>query len=83
MIRSNTKQTSIRVATLAGEVLQNQHASGIAKRLAASALAQRGGTRQTGAEMEDVAARVLQSPKYAETTKELAGSVLSQANKAR
>lgn len=79
----NTKQTSPRIATLASEVLQDSSASNVAKSLAASALAQRGGDKQTGAAMEDAAAKVLASSKYADTTKELAASVLAQANKER
>lgn len=79
----NTKQTSGRIATLASETLSNSQASETAKRLAASALAQRGGSKQTGAEMEDLASRVLQSEKYADATRELAASVLAQSNKAR
>lgn len=80
---SNVKKTSNRIATLASETLQSNQASQTAKRLAASALAQRGTSRQTGATMENMASRVLQSDKYADSTKELAASVLSQANKAR
>jgi len=79
----NTKQTSSRVATLAAETLQNNHASQIAKSLAASALSQRNGDKQTGAKMEDVAVRVLASDRYADETRELAASVLAQANKQR
>jgi hypothetical protein len=79
----NTKQTSARVATLASDVLQDSSASQIARRLAASALAQRAGAKQTGAEMEGVASRVLQSNKFSESTKELAATVLSQSNKTR
>lgn len=80
---NNNKQTSRRVATLASETLQDKQASQVAKSLAASALAQRGGARQTGAEMENIASKVLRSDKYAEATKELAASVLAQANKER
>lgn len=79
----NTKQTSGRVGTLASETLQDKQASQVAKRLAASALAQRNGSKQTGAQMEDLASKVLKSDKYADSTKELAASVLSQSNKAR
>lgn len=79
----NTKQTSSRLAKLASETLLDNQASEVAKSLAASALAQRGGRKQTGAEMEDLASRVLQSNKYSDETKELAASVLSQSNKER
>lgn len=83
MSTANSKQTSSRIASLAGETLQDQNTSSTARQLAASALAQRISSRQTGAEMESLASRVLSSSKYAEATKELAASVLSQANKAR
>jgi hypothetical protein len=79
----NTKQTSARVATLAAETLQDANASQTAKRLAASALAQKGGSKQTGAEMGDLASKVMNSSKYSEDTKTLAGSVLAQSNKGR
>lgn len=79
----NTKRTSVDVAKLAAETLQDPHASQIAKSLAGAALSQRVGSRQTGAEMEDVAARVLQSDRYAEETRQLAASVLAQSNKER
>lgn len=79
----NTKQTSSRIAKLASETLQSSSASQVAKSLAASALAQRGGDKQTGSHMEDVASRVLRSEKFSEDTKDLAASVLSQSNKAR
>jgi hypothetical protein len=79
----NTKQTSAHIAKLAAETLQDNRASQIAKSLAASALAQRGGGKQTGAAMEDKAARVLASDHYADETRRLAASVLAQANKER
>ena len=79
----NTKQTSAQIAKLAAETLQDSRASQIAKSLAASALAQRGGGKQTGAEMEDKAARVLTSDRYSDDTRQLAASVLAQANKER
>jgi hypothetical protein len=79
----NTKQTSAHIAKLAAETLQDNRASQIAKSLAASALAQRGGGKQTGAAMEDKAARVLASDHYADETRRLAASILAQANKER
>jgi hypothetical protein len=79
----NVKQTSGRIAKLAAETLHDSGASQVARRLAASSLAQRGTGKQTGAVMEDVAAKVLASPHYAEETKELAASVLAQSNKSR
>lgn len=83
MSNANKKQTSDRIASLAGETLQDAHSSAIARQLAASALTQANGARQTGAEMESIASKVLSSTKYADETRELAASVLSQANKAR
>ncbi|RBL70255.1 hypothetical protein C3E98_018025 [Pseudomonas sp. MWU13-2625] len=80
---NNSKQTSSKVAKLASETLSNSNASAIAKRLAASALAQTHSTKQTSAEMEAVAGRVLQSDKYSEETKTLAASVVAQSNQAR
>lgn len=79
----NTKHTSTRIGRLASETLQSSKSSLVAKRLAASALAQRDGDKQTGPQMEDVASRVLASERYNKETKELAASVLSQANKQR
>ena len=79
----NTKQTSTKVAKLAAETLSSSNASAIAKRLAASALAQNHTTKQTSAEMEAIAGKVLQSDKYSEETKALAASVVSQSNQSR
>ena len=79
----SAKQTSARVAKLAAETLQDSGASQVSRRLAASALAQRGTGKQTGAHMEELAARVLASDHHAEKTKELAASVLAQSNKER
>lgn len=79
----NTKKTSKDVASKAARTLTDPKASEIAKKLAGSALAQKGTCKQTGAEMEDLASMVLKSDKYSEETKELAGSVLAQSNKER
>jgi hypothetical protein len=79
----NTKQTSPKVASQAGETLSDPNASATAKSLAASALAQSNTGKQTGAAMEDKASKVLQSTKYSDATKSLAGTVLSQSNKKR
>lgn len=79
----NNKQTSIRIATLASETLQDKQASKIAKSLAASALSQRNSAHQTGSEVEDLASRALRNERSSDVTKELAASVLSQANKDR
>lgn len=82
-MKTNTKQSSAKLAALASETLRDPHASATAKSLAASTLAQANTGKQTSAEMEAKAGRVLQSEKYSEETKTLAGSVVSQANKAR
>jgi len=79
----NSKKTSSKVAKLASETLSNSNSSAIAKRLAASALAQTHSPKQTSAEMEAVAGKVLRSDKYSEETKALAASVVSQSNQAR
>lgn len=79
----NTKQTSSRVATVAGKTLGNTSSSGIQKSLAGSALRQAGSPAQTGAKTEDKASRALDSRKSSPVTKTLAGSVVSQANKKR
>ena len=79
----NANKTSVKVAKLAGQTLNDDHASATAKKLAASVLSQAVTGRQTGSEMEDIASKVLQSDKYSDNTKTLAGSVLSQSNKDR
>lgn len=79
----NTKETSLRIASLASEKLKDPNASHIQKSLAASALSQSGTAKQTGAEMESKAAKVLRSDKYSQETKKLAASVVSQSNKNR
>lgn len=79
----NTKETSKTVASKAAKTLTDPNASKTAKKLAGSALAQKGTGKQTGSEMEDFASKVLQSNKYSKDTKGLAGSVLSQSNKER
>jgi len=79
----NAKQSSPKVAHLAGQTLADPHASATAKALAGSVVAQAHTGKQTGKEMETKASQVLQSSKYSEETKALAGSVLSQSNKDR
>lgn len=79
----NKKATSKSVASIAANILKDQSSSQTAKKLAGSALSQRGTRKQTGGELEDLASKVLDSPKYSERTKSLAGSVLSQSNKER
>ena len=79
----NVKQTSAKVAYLAAKTLNNSNASGVAKSLAASLVAQTNTAKQTGAELESTASKVLQSDKYSTNTKILAASVLSQSNKSR
>lgn len=82
-MKTNHKQTSQNVASLASDTLRNKNASNIGKQLAASALSQTGTPKQTGSHMENIASKALSSSKYSSDTKTLAASVLSQANKAR
>jgi hypothetical protein len=77
---SNSKQTSTRVASVAGKTLQSGNASSLQKSLAGSALRQSGSSAQTGAKTEDKASRALDNPKSSPVTKTLAGSVVSQSN---
>jgi hypothetical protein len=79
----NSKQTSSRVATVAGKTLGSTSSSAVQKSLAGSALRQAGGPAQTGAKTEDKASRALDSRKSSPVTKTLAGSVVSQSNKNR
>jgi hypothetical protein len=78
-----TKQTSQRVAKLAGRTLQDPNASTLQRSLAGSALRQAGTPAQTGAKTEGKAAAALDNPRAAATTQTLAGSVVSQSNKSR
>jgi hypothetical protein len=80
---SNSKQTSQRVATVAGKTLQSDSASAIQKSLAGSALRQAGTSAQTGSKTEDKASRALDNPNSSTTTRTLAGSVVSQSNRRR
>jgi hypothetical protein len=79
----NTKKTSIKIASLAADILNDSNASKIQKKLAGSALSQSQSGNQTGSELENVASKVLNSDKYSSKTKKLAASVLSQSNKNR
>lgn len=79
----NSKQTSTRVASVAGKTLQSSNASSLQKSLAGSALRQSGSSAQTGAKTEDKASRALDNPKSSPVTKTLAGSVVSQSNRRR
>ena len=79
----NVKQTSSKVASVAGKTLGSSSASDLQKSLAGSALRQAGGPAQTGAKTEDRASRALDNPNSAQVTKTLAGSVVSQSNKGR
>jgi hypothetical protein len=79
----NTKQSSPRVASVAGKTLGSSSSSTIQKALAGSALRQAGRPAQTGAKTEDKASRALDNPKSATVTKTLAGSVVSQSNPRR
>lgn len=80
---ANTKQTSTRVASVAGKTLQSNGASSLQKSLAGSALRQAGTSAQTGARTEDKASRALDNPKSSTVTRTLAGSVVSQSNRRR
>ena len=80
---SNSKQTSARVASVAGKTLQSSTASGLQKSLAGSALRQAGRSAQTGAQTESRASRALDNPKSPPLTRTLAGTVVSQSNKKR
>lgn len=75
----NTKQSSPEIANLAASTLNDPRSSAIAKKLAASVLAQAKFGKQTGAELQTIASRVLQSVKYSTDTKSLAASVLAQS----
>jgi hypothetical protein len=80
---TNTKQTSDRVATIAGKTLGNSSASSLQKSLAGSALRQAGTKAQTGAHIESKASHALESAKSSAVTRTLAGSVVSQSNRKR
>ena len=80
---TNSKQTSSRVASVAGKTLGSASASGLQKSLAGSALRQAGSSAQTGARTEDRASRALDNPRSSNVTRTLAGSVVSQSNKKR
>ncbi|MBA0205009.1 hypothetical protein ACRQTN_05220 [Pectobacterium brasiliense] len=77
----NPKQTSSKIASIAGQTLNNPSASKLQKQLAASALSQRAATSHTSDKMETIAAKALDNPRSAELTKQLAATVLAQATK--
>ncbi|MCA6969744.1 hypothetical protein WCT65_01995 [Pectobacterium carotovorum] len=77
----NPKQTSSKVASVAGRTLNDSNASKLQKQLAASALAQRVASSHTSDKMETIAAKALDNPRSAELTKQLAATVLAQATK--
>ncbi len=79
----NTKQTSSRVASIAGSTLQSDSASAVQRSLAGSALRQAGTPAQTGARIESRASSALDNSRSAATTRTLAGSVVSQSNRKR
>lgn len=79
----NSKQTSPRVASVAGKALGSSSSSTVQKSLAGSALRQAGSSAQTGAQTEGRASRALDNPNSAPLTKTLAGSLVSQSNKQR
>lgn len=80
---NNSKQTSSRVASVAGKTLQSGSASAVQKSLAGSALRQAGSSAQTGAATEQKASRALDSSKSSSVTRTLAGSVVAQSNRKR
>ena len=80
---NNIKQTSPRVASIAGKTLGSGAASDVQKSLAGSALRQSGSGAQTGAAIEQRASRALDNSRSSSVTKALAGSVVSQSNKKR
>ncbi|WP_071843322.1 hypothetical protein ACP3PD_17640 [Enterobacter ludwigii] len=77
----NPKQTSSKIASVAGQTLNDPNASKLQKRLAASALAQRAPSSHTSETMETVAAKALDNPRSSEKTKQLAATVLAQSTK--
>lgn len=79
----NTKQTSPRVASIAGKTLQSPGSSAIQRSIAGSPLRQAGTTAQTGAKVEGAASRALDNPRSSKVTRTLAGSVVSQSNRKR
>jgi hypothetical protein len=80
---NNVKQTSTRIASLAGKTLGNSNASDLQKSLAGSTLRQAGTKAQTGPTLEQRASRALDNQRSSTVTKALAGSVVSQSNKSR
>jgi hypothetical protein len=80
---TNSKQTSSRVASVAGKTLQAPSSSTTQRSLAGSALRQAGSSAQTGAKIEGKASRALDNPRSSPVTQTLAGSVVSQSNRKR
>ena len=80
---TNTKQTSPKVATLAGKTLGTPGASKLSKQLSGSALSQSGAGRQTGANVEAAASKALRSGTASKTNTTLGGSLVSQSNRKR
>ena len=78
---SNKKVSSKEMAKKAAQILNDDNASKIAKKLAGGVLSQANPDHQSSKEMEKIASDVMKSEKYSEGTKSLAASVLSQANK--
>lgn len=79
----NSKQTSSRVASVAGKTLGSSSSSATQKSLAGSALRQAGSPAQTGAGIERAASRALDNSRSSKVTQTLAGSVVSQSNRKR
>lgn len=79
----NTKQTSNRVASVAGKTLQSPSSSAVLRSIAGSALRQAGTPAQTGSKIEGTASRALDNSRSSKVTQTLAGSVVAQSNRKR
>jgi hypothetical protein len=79
----NKKITSKPMGSLASNILNNDNASNIQRKLAGSVLSQRNPSNQTGSDMEHIAAKVLSSNKYSDNTKSLAASFRQDAKSRR
>lgn len=78
---SNKKVSSKEMAKIAAQILNDDNASKIAKKLAGSVLSQTNPDHQTSKEIEKIASDVMKSEKYSDETKSLAASVLSQSTR--
>lgn len=77
----NVKQTSDRVASLAGKTLQSGSASALQRSLAGSALRQAGAKAETSANTETKAGKALDNPNSSQVTLTLAGSGTAQSRR--